>query len=122
MWLSSFARHYCRQGGHRHVRSSLSDWKDNAKNADLRNVSRSAWATVQYMKNQKMEGKVYFVGEPGLGQELAAEGFEPFGLEHSDIKGLPMPFTVDKSTKAVVVGLDRCVFLIHWYHIHGADS
>jgi ribonucleotide monophosphatase NagD (HAD superfamily) len=63
------------------------------------------------MKAQKIEGKVYFVGEPGLGQELANEGYEPFGLEHSDIKGLPMPFTVDKSTAAVVVGLDRCVTL-----------
>lgn len=61
------------------------------------------------MKAQKIEGKVYFVGEPGLGQELANEGYEPFGLEHSDIKGLPMPFMVDKSTAAVVVGLDRCV-------------
>lgn len=70
---------------------------------------RSAWATVQYMKRQKIEGKVYVVGEQGLVTELEKEGYEPYGLEHNDIKGLPTPLTVDPSTKAVIVGLDRCV-------------
>lgn len=59
------------------------------------------------MKNEKITGKVYFVGEAGLGQELANEGFEAFGLEHGDVKEFPTPFTIDKDVKAVVVGLDR---------------
>lgn len=71
-------------------------------------LSSSAWATVAYMKNEGIAGKVYFVGEAGLGQELTKEGYEAFGLEHGDIKQLPTPFTVDHDVQAVVVGLDRC--------------
>ncbi|RLN31570.1 hypothetical protein BBJ28_00009056 [Nothophytophthora sp. Chile5] len=67
----------------------------------------SAWATVQYMKQQKIEGKVYMVGEIGLKTELENEGYQASGMEHSDVKGLPNPFVIDKETKAVVVGLDR---------------
>lgn len=59
------------------------------------------------MKNEGIAGKVYFVGEAGLGQELTKEGYEAFGLEHGDVKQLPTPFTVDHDVKAVVVGLDR---------------
>lgn len=71
----------------------------------------SAWATVAYMKKEKISGKVYYVGEAGLGQELEKEGYEAFGLEHGDLKTLPSPFTVDPDVKAVVVGLDRFVRL-----------
>ncbi|KAF4323700.1 hypothetical protein BBI17_001004 [Phytophthora kernoviae] len=70
-------------------------------------IVTSAWATVQYLKQQKVEGKVYMVGEAGLQQELEAEGYQVSGLEHSDIKGLPHVPEIDTETKAVVCGLDR---------------
>jgi phosphoglycolate/pyridoxal phosphate phosphatase family enzyme len=75
--------------------------------ATVDEIVTSAWATVAYMKNEKIAGKVYYVGEAGLGQELKNEGYEAFGLEHGDVKDLPNPFTVDHDVKAVVVGLDR---------------
>lgn len=59
------------------------------------------------MKNQGIEGKVYFVGEAGLGQELEKEGYEAYGLADSDVKEVPHPFVIDHDTRAVVVGLDR---------------
>lgn len=71
------------------------------------------------MKKQKISGKVYFVGEAGLGQELEKEGYEAFGLEHGDLKTLPTPFTVDPDVKAVVVGLDRCRV---WLVLYGRSS
>ncbi|RMX63177.1 hypothetical protein DD238_005872 [Peronospora effusa] len=67
----------------------------------------SAWATVQYMKQHKIEGKVYMVGEAGLQTELELEGYQVSGMEHSDIKGLPHVPDIDMDTKAVVCGLDR---------------
>ncbi|TYZ65420.1 hypothetical protein PybrP1_002497 [[Pythium] brassicae (nom. inval.)] len=54
-------------------------------------IVNSAWATVAYMKKENISGKVYFVGEAGLGQELEKEGYEAFGLEHGDLKTLPSP-------------------------------
>ncbi|KAJ0406846.1 hypothetical protein P43SY_008868 [Pythium insidiosum] len=75
--------------------------------SSVEDIVTSAWATVQYMKNEGIQGKVYYVGEAGLGQELKAEGYDAFGLEDSDRRDLPIPFTVDKDVKAVVVGLDR---------------
>ncbi|KAF1315703.1 4-nitrophenylphosphatase, partial [Globisporangium splendens] len=75
--------------------------------AEVDEIVTSAWATAKYMTNEKISGKVYYIGEAGLGEELANEGFEPFGLEHGDIKELHTPFTVDNDVKAVVVGLDR---------------
>ncbi|GMF27435.1 unnamed protein product [Phytophthora lilii] len=59
------------------------------------------------MKQHKIEGKVYMVGEPGLKTELELEGYQVSGLEHSDIKGLPHVPDIDMETKAVVCGLDR---------------
>lgn len=67
----------------------------------------SAWATVQYMKQHKIEGKVYMVGEAGLQTELELEGYQVSGMEHSDIKGLPHVPEIDMETNAVVCGLDR---------------
>lgn len=60
------------------------------------------------MKHEKIAGKVYFVGEAGLGQELKDEGYDAFGIEHGGAQELPNPFSVDPDVKAVVVGLDRC--------------
>ncbi|KAF1794791.1 Nitrophenylphosphatase-like domain [Phytophthora cactorum] len=70
-------------------------------------IVTSAWATVQYMKQHKIEGKVYIVGEAGLKTELELEGYQVSGMEHSDIKGLPHVPDIDMETKAVVCGLDR---------------
>ncbi|POM69158.1 4-nitrophenylphosphatase [Phytophthora palmivora] len=70
-------------------------------------IVTSAWATVQYMKQHKIEGKVYMVGEAGLKTELELEGYQVSGLEHSDIKGLPHVPDIDMEIKAVVCGLDR---------------
>ncbi|ETI40225.1 hypothetical protein F441_16377 [Phytophthora nicotianae CJ01A1] len=70
-------------------------------------IVTSAWATAQYMKQHKIEGKVYIVGEAGLKTELELEGYKVSGLEHSDIKGLPHVPDIDMETKAVVCGLDR---------------
>lgn len=70
-------------------------------------IVTSAWATVKYMKQKGISGKVYFVGEAGLGEELAAEGYQPFGLEHGGTQIVPTPFTIDNDVQAVVVGLDR---------------
>ncbi|CAH0477451.1 unnamed protein product [Peronospora belbahrii] len=75
--------------------------------ADEADIVTSAWATAQYMKQQKIEGKVYMVGEAGLQTELELEGYQVSGMEHSDIKGLPHVPTIDMDTKAVVCGLDR---------------
>jgi ribonucleotide monophosphatase NagD (HAD superfamily) len=64
------------------------------------------------MKNEGIPvgSKVYYVGESGLGQELATVGYVPLGLDHSDVRELPAgPFTVDNDIRAVVVGLDRYV-------------
>ncbi|CAI5715305.1 unnamed protein product [Hyaloperonospora brassicae] len=70
-------------------------------------IVTSAWATVQYMKQRKIEGKVYVVGEAGLQTELEMGGYQVSGMEHSDIKGLPHVPDIDMETKAVVCGLDR---------------
>lgn len=70
-------------------------------------IVTSASATAVYMKQQGIAGKVYFVGESGLGQELELQGYECMGLEDGSINELPNPFTVDKDVAAVVVGLDR---------------
>lgn len=75
--------------------------------AVVEDIVTSAWATVKYMKDQGLSGKVYVVGETGINQELLAEGFEAFGLEHNDTRDIPVPFVVDPEVKAVVVGLDR---------------
>jgi ribonucleotide monophosphatase NagD (HAD superfamily) len=66
------------------------------------------------MKDQGISGKVYVVGETGLNEELLAEGYEAFGLEHSDVRDIPVPFAVDQDVRAVVVGLDRCVLPSYW--------
>ncbi|KAI9908061.1 hypothetical protein PsorP6_004442 [Peronosclerospora sorghi] len=70
-------------------------------------IVTSAWATAQYMKQHKIEGKVYMVGEAGLQTELELEGYQVSGMDHSDIKGLPHVPDIDMETKAVVCGLDR---------------
>jgi ribonucleotide monophosphatase NagD (HAD superfamily) len=59
------------------------------------------------MRKQSIQGKVYFVGEAGLGKELTDQGYHAMGLEDGHRKDIPTPFQVDEEIKAVVVGLDR---------------
>ncbi|TMW60887.1 hypothetical protein Poli38472_000929 [Pythium oligandrum] len=70
-------------------------------------IVTSAWATVQYMKKQGIQGKVYMVGETGLDDELRDGGYEPSGLTDGDRRANPIPSGIDQDTQAVVVGLDR---------------
>lgn len=58
----------------------------------------------------KLSGKVYVVGESGLVEDLENAGFECLGMKDGLKHEFPKPFSVDTDIKAVVVGLDRCVY------------
>eukprot|EP01111_Echinosteliopsis_oligospora_P012050 TRINITY_DN4098_c0_g1_i1.p1 TRINITY_DN4098_c0_g1~~TRINITY_DN4098_c0_g1_i1.p1 ORF type:complete len:251 (-),score=59.58 TRINITY_DN4098_c0_g1_i1:238-990(-) len=78
--------------------------------ASKEEIFSSAYATAAFLHERGFKGKVYIVGEGGIGDELKEFNI-PFhgGVEHRGEHSLEdiEKIQIDKETKAVVVGLDR---------------
>ena len=80
-------------------------------NITAENIFSSSFAAAAYLESIKFDGKVYVVGETGIGEELDLLGIKWSGCEADKGKevtlseGLYMEH--DKDVRAVIVGFDR---------------
>jgi phosphoglycolate phosphatase len=80
-------------------------------NITAENIFSSSFAAAAYLESIKFDGKVYVVGETGIGEELDLLGIKWSGCEADKGKevtlseGLYMEH--DKDVSAVIVGFDR---------------